>query len=89
MKAFKILYKIRDYLTLKASFTKIAVSAASVGQDQAAQNVQTDLRSTLSAMLEHYQGFFTKKVTPIIGVFPSVNFRQAISFSPRNQFFLR
>ena len=31
--------------------------------------------------------FFTKKVTPIIGVFPSVNFPQAKYFSPSNHFF--
>ena len=34
------------------SLTKIVTFAASVDQDQAAQNVQPDLRSTLSAMLE-------------------------------------
>ena len=39
--------------------------------------------------------FFTKKVTPIIGIFPSANFpqekyfSQAINFSPGNQFSLR
>ena len=31
--------------------------------------------------------FFTKKVTPIIGVFPSPNFPQGKYFSPSNQFF--
>ena len=31
--------------------------------------------------------FFTKKVTPIIGVFPSANFPQGKYFSPSNQFF--
>ena len=31
--------------------------------------------------------FFTKKVTPIIGVFPSANFPQEKLFSPSNQFF--
>ena len=40
-------------LTLKMPFTKIVAFAASVDQDQAAQDVQPDLRSTLSAMLEH------------------------------------
>ena len=31
------------------------VFAASVDQDQAAQNMQPDLRSTMSAMLEYYR----------------------------------
>ena len=30
--------------------------------------------------------FFTKKVTPIIGVFPSANFPQEMYFSPSNHF---
>ena len=42
-------------LTHKWHSIKIVVSAASVDQDQAAQNVQPDIRSTLSAMLEHYK----------------------------------
>ena len=42
-------------LTLKAPLTNIVGFAASVDQDQASQNVQPDLRSTLSAMLEHYK----------------------------------
>ena len=33
--------------------------------------------------------FFTKKVTLIIGVFPSANFAQEKYFSPSNQFFLQ
>ena len=44
-------YKEQD-LSLKVSLTKIVTFAASVDQDQAAQTVQPDLRSTLSAMLE-------------------------------------
>ena len=33
--------------------------------------------------------FYTKKVTPIIGIFPSANFPQEKYFSPSNQFFLK
>ena len=42
-------------LTLKVPYTKIITFAASVDQDQAAQNVQPDPRSTLPATLEHYR----------------------------------
>ena len=41
-------------LTLKAPFTKKVPFVTSVDQDHAAQNMQLDLKSTLSAMLEHY-----------------------------------
>ena len=41
--------------SLKAHLTKTIVIAASLDQDQAAQNVQPDLRFTLSAMLEYYR----------------------------------
>ena len=40
---------------VKAPFTEIFTFAASVDQDQAAQNLQTDLQSSLSAVLEHYK----------------------------------
>ena len=42
-------------LTFKAPFTEIMVFAASEDQDQAAQNMQPDLRSTLSNILELYR----------------------------------
>ena len=38
------------FLTLKVPITTIVAFAASVDQDQAAQNVQPDLESTLSAL---------------------------------------
>ena len=40
-----------------------------------------------SRMLYISGGFFTKKVMPIIGVFPSANFPQEKYFSPRKVFF--
>ena len=48
---------IKIFCTLKpfrAPYTKIIVFAESIEQDQAAQNVQPDLRSTPSAMLEQH-----------------------------------
>ena len=39
----------------KVLFTKIVIFAVSVDQDQAAQNMQPDLRSTLSTMFKHYR----------------------------------
>ena len=44
------------FLTLKAPFTKIVASAASVDQDQAALNMQPDIRSTLSANCKNTAG---------------------------------
>ena len=42
----------------------------------------------LSRTIAFHPGFFfTKKVTPIIGVFPSANFPQEKYFSPRKVFF--
>ena len=49
-------------LTLKAPFTKIAAFVDSVDQDQAAQNVQPNLRSTLTAILEHYRQKMARKL---------------------------
>ena len=46
--------QVLSSLTLIVPATIIIAFAASVDQDQAAQNVQPDLRSTLSAMLDHY-----------------------------------
>ena len=40
-------------LMLEAPFTTILAFVASVDQDQAAQNVQPDLRSTLSTLGKH------------------------------------
>ena len=42
-------------LSFKVPFTEVVAFAGSVDQDQAAQNVQPDLRSTLSVLLEHYR----------------------------------
>ena len=41
------------FLTLKAPITTIIALAASVDQDQAAQNLQPDLGSTLSTVMKH------------------------------------
>ena len=41
-----------NFVSIKTSLTNIV---ACVDQDQAAQNVQPDLRSTLSAILEQYR----------------------------------
>ena len=46
---------IKCDLTFKAPITKTVVLTANVDQDQAAQNVQPDLRSTLFAMLKQYR----------------------------------
>ena len=40
-------------LTLKVSFMTMVVFAASVDQDIAAQNMQPDLSSSLSTLLQH------------------------------------
>ena len=42
-------------LTIKVHFTKIVAFVASVAQDQAAQNVQPGILSTLSAVVIHYR----------------------------------
>ena len=41
--------------SVSAPHTKVVAYVVNVDQDEAAQNVQPDLRSTLSAMLEHYK----------------------------------
>ena len=46
-------YRDNAILNLKPPFTEIVAFAANVDQDQAAQNVQPDLESTLSAVLDH------------------------------------
>ena len=47
---------------LTGLFTKIVAIAASVYQDQAAHFVQPDLRSTLSAILEHWTQKISKQI---------------------------
>ena len=56
-------------LTLKAPFTKIVGFVASVDQDQAAQNMQPDLRSTLLALLGHYKQQMARNLATIFVLF--------------------
>ena len=57
-------FVVCQWSTFKAPFTKIVVIVADVDQDQAAQNVQPDLRLTLSVMLEHLRQKISRNLPP-------------------------
>ena len=60
---------IAHLLTLKAPFTKMVASTASIDQDQAAQNVQPDLWTILSTMLKHYKQKIVMKICIYLWVY--------------------